>query len=616
MIELPDGLWVDVVSHLWQTTIVLGVLALLAIAMRRAPARLLNALWWIGLAKLLVPVQLVAPLIRRPIDPLGAEANAGGLRLPSITVWLERAAPVLDPAAAGREAPGSGVPGIVLVVLWAAGVVWLCASLVRARRTSTIGAVVDHGELPRDLRARLETALEGTRIPSATIRVTRASVMPATIGVFRRAIILPEALIARLDARELRAVLLHEDAHRRRLDPLQAAVRRAATVAFYFFPLLWPLLWRLRDTSEMACDEAAVRRGVPPTDYARALARTMTIGLEPLGFEAALARGRPSLTRRRFDRLAHEGRFVIMRKHWLCLAIAGLAVVTISGTGLALADRGEPIGVPEAGLATRESKKAAKKLVKNEAKEIAKTIARGAARVFAPDLHEAPPVVAAARAVHAALADAAAEEELAALEAAAADEVAALEAAAAEQEAAAAEAEEELMEAAAEKAAEEEEAAAAEEAAAKEEAASEEKTYTITLEEIVDPVYPEDAKRDGVGGKVTLKLTLTPDGEVGDVWTLTEVEGYPSLSEAAELAAHKWTFKIDGEPESDVEVIVPVEFKMRGKRTMEMSVRIPDEAEVPEAPDEPDAPAPPDAPEPEEPPATDEVPPPDDPDAP
>ena len=95
---------------------------------------------------------------------------------------------------------------------------------------------------------------------------------------------------------------------------------------------------------------------------------------------------------------------------------------------------------------------------------------------------------------------------------------------------------------------------AAEEAAAKEEADAEEKTYTITLEEIVDPVYPEDAKRDGVGGRVTLKLTLTPDGNVGSVWTLAEVEGYPSLGDAAELAAHKWTFKIDGDPEGEVGV--------------------------------------------------------------
>jgi TonB family protein len=582
MIELPSGLWVDVVSHLWQTTIALGVLALLSLVMRRAPARFLNALWWIGLAKLLVPARVVAPIVRRAIDPIAAAS--AGLELPSITVWLDRAAPVLDPAAAGRQAgsAGAGIAGAVLAGLWTVGAVWLVVSLVRARRNGLVGATALHHELPPPLAVRLRAAIEGTGVPASAVRVASAPVMPATIGILRRAIVIPEVLITRLDTPELRAVLLHEDAHRRRLDPLQAAVRRVAAVAFYFFPLLWPLLARLKETSEMACDEAAIRRGVAPSDYARALARTMSIGLEPLGLSAALARGTPSLTRRRFDRLAQGGRFVLMRKHWLCIAIAALSVIAISATGLALADRGELSGGP------------GREITKEQAKGFAKAVAKGTARAIA------------ATASGEAVREAAAEEK------------AAVEEAAAEQEAEAAEAEGAAESAAAEKAAEEEQAAA-EAAAAKEEADAEEKTYTITLEEIVDPKYPEDAKKDGVGGKVTLKLTLSPDGGVADVWTLEEVEGYPSLGDAAELAARKWTFKIDGEPEEEVEVIVPVEFKLRGEKTMEMSVRIPDEAETPdepdepETPDEPDEPVPPDAPEPEDPPAEEEVPEPEEP---
>lgn len=569
-IELPQGLWADVVAHLWQTTIVLGVLALLAAAMRRAPARLLNALWWIGLAKLLVPVQLAEPLVKRAIDPIAAEAAAAGIRLPAITVWLDRAAPVLDPAAGGRPAVFAGASGVLLAVLWVAGAIWLGVSL--ARRRNSIGPAVGHEDLPPGLEDRLGAALERTHIPVQAIRVTEASVMPATVGVFRRAIVVPEVLIARLDTPELRAVLLHEDAHRRRFDPLQAAIQRAAAVAFYFFPLLWPLLSRLRETSEMACDEAAVKRGVAAPDYARALARTMSIGLEPLGLAAGLARGTPSLTRRRFDRLTNEGRFVLMRRHWLCLALAALAVIAVSASGLALlADMGEGVGG------------AAGEISKEQAKGIAKAMAKGVARVIAPD---APGT--------------ASTEEAAAAE----QKAAAAEAAAAEREAEAAQAEESEAEAAAEEAAEEERAAA-EEAAANDEASTEEKTYTITLEHHEHPEYPKDARQDGVGGKVMLKLTLSPDGKVGNVLTLEEVEGYPSLADAAELAAHEWTFKIEGDPEGEVEVIVPVEFKMHGEKTMEMSVRVPDAAEKP---DEPEAPDPPDAPEPDEPPATDDLP--------
>ncbi len=543
-IELPQGLWVGVLSHLWQTTIVLAVLALLAAAMRRAPARLLNALWWIGLAKLLVPVQLAAPVLRRAIDPIAAEAQAVGIELEGITVWLGKAAPVLDPAARGHRAAlaGTGIPGVALAVLWAVGAVWLVVSLVRARRRCSVRRAAGHEDLPPNLRARLDAALEGTRIPVSVIGVAKASVMPATVGVFRRRIVIPEVLLTRLDTSELQAVLLHEDAHRRRFEPLQVVVQRAATAAFYFFPLLWPLLSKLRDTSEMACDEAAVRRGVAPADYARALARTLSIGLEPMGFAAALARGAPSLTRRRLDRLTHEGRFVPMRRHWLCLAIAALAVIAISASSLALlADEGEP----DSEQAKEVPKE--KEITKDQAKAIAKVTARAVACGKVTEVS---------------------------------GQAAAVEASQVEQE------------------------AAAEEAVA-EEAAVEEKTYTITLEHHTNPEYPEDARKDGVGGIVTLKLTLTRDGEVGDVFTLEEVEAYPSFSEAAELAAREWTFTIEGDVEEDLEVIVPIEFKLHGEKTVEMRVEIPD-AHV--EPDEPDAPGSEDVPEPEEPREPDETP--------
>jgi len=152
------------------------------------------------------------------------------------------------------------------------------------------------------------------------------------------------------------------------------------------------------------------------------------------------------------------------------------------------------------------------------------------------------------------------------------------------------------------------------EAPESESAAEEEKTYTLTLESMADPEYPEDAKRDGVGGKVTLKLVLSPDGTTNNIFVLEDVEGYPSLAEAAEAAAWKWTFKLEGSPEEDVEVIVPVHFKMQDEKTMELSISIPDAhpgGSTPEEPGEPEGsakpappeePAEPDAPETEEPP--------------
>ena len=109
-----------------------------------------------------------------------------------------------------------------------------------------------------------------------------------------------------------------------------------------------------------------------------------------------------------------------------------------------------------------------------------------------------------------------------------------------------------------------------------------EKTYTVELVHHTDPEYPEDARKDGAGGKVVLKMTIDAEtGVVGDILVLKEVADYPSLADAAVAAASDWTFKVHGDPEGDVEVVVPISFKMDGPHTKELKVKIPDATDKP-----------------------------------
>ncbi len=511
VIEFLSTYWMAVVSHLWQTTIVILVLAGLAYAMRRAPARVLNALWWVALVKLVVPTALVAPAVRRALEPVVGRAGATGIRLEAVTVWLDKAGPILDPVShAARSGPGSlGVAGAILIAVWSAGAAWFIAAWLRSRDRSVVRNAQSPDALQREARARLDAALAGTSIPARIVLVTPELLVPAVVGLFRRRIIVSREVLSRLEASELRAVLLHEDAHRRRFEPLQVAVQRAAAVVFYYFPLLWPLLSKLRETSEMACDEAAVLQGVRPAEYARALARTLDIGLEPLGLAAGLARGTPTLTRRRFERLQHEGRLTVMRWHWVCLALAVLAAVAVavsSAIPLAVAGEAEEKTVEITAEVTTDE----------EGEQVIEVTLGGES-----------------------------EESV------------------------------------------------------------EERTYTITLVDHRNPEYPEDARKDGAEGTVVLKLTIESDGTVGDIFTVEENEAYPSLTESAVEAASEWTFEILGdiEPDSSLEVVVPVMFKLSGKNTMELSVTIPDATEkpgvagTPEEPDTPDAPDEPDTPD-------------------
>jgi TonB family protein len=494
-VEFIGRYWLAVASHLWQTAIVLAALALLARMMRAAPARVTNALWWIGLAKLLVPFAAIRFLFRGFLERFAADPRVGTIDATAVTVWIEKASPYLDPAGAAlRSSPAelleaSTVPA-TLTALWLAGAVWFSISWLKARRAGASPEMHSSAEWSSVVRRRLTEALRGTGVAPSAIRVAPGSGMPGVFGLVRPRILLSEAVVHKLPADELRGVILHEDAHRRRMEPLRFALQRAAIIAFFYFPPLWFLLRRLRDTTELACDEAAVDRGIEPSVYARALARAFSIGLAPARTATALAFGGPSLIRRRLDRLGKEGRSVVMLRHRVVLGLAVACLVVASALPLT-----SPATADEEPERTEEAE--------------------------ATEVPESEP------------------------------------------------------------------------------AAEEVKTYTLTLESSADPEYPEDAKRDGVGGKVTLKLVLSPDGTTKNIFVLEDIEGYPSLAEAAEAAAWKWTFQLEGSPEEDVEVIVPVQFRMHGEKTMEMSITIPDaqpEGSMPEAADEPETPVPPEEP--------------------
>lgn len=56
------------------------------------------------------------------------------------------------------------------------------------------------------------------------------------------------------------------------------------------------------------------------------------------------------------------------------------------------------------------------------------------------------------------------------------------------------------------------------------------------------PEYPEALGCDGVGGRVDLRITITPDGRVGAV-KLQKSSGQAQLDEAAVAAVRGWEFR-------------------------------------------------------------------------
>jgi protein TonB len=78
-----------------------------------------------------------------------------------------------------------------------------------------------------------------------------------------------------------------------------------------------------------------------------------------------------------------------------------------------------------------------------------------------------------------------------------------------------------------------------------------------------DPVYPEEAKAEGIEGKVVLDLVIAPDGAILD---LAVRHGHPLLAEAALQAIRNWKYRattLNGVP-VEVQTEIEVAFTLPG----------------------------------------------------
>lgn len=331
LVGWAETFWLAMAAHLWQSTLVLVLVALLARYMNNAPARLVAGLWWAALVKLFLPLYLLGYLTERVLAlfPPGladgaVEAQASGVSVVSVFLY-----PMVFRTQPGEAALVFGPAWVVLSGFWLVGMVAVVLyGEHRASRRPRRGA--DSAGVPVvQLAPKLDRARAGTGIPARAVRLVTGCRVPEVVGLARPRIRVPATLVRELDEAEIRAILLHEEQHRRRRDPLRSLLARAATVLFFFYPPVWWLARRLHESTELLCDEAVVRRGVDPAQYARSLARALELGLRPTFAPTALLGRRPSSLELRLARLSSSRRYLTMPRHRIALA-AGLTLVALT----------------------------------------------------------------------------------------------------------------------------------------------------------------------------------------------------------------------------------------------------------------------------------------------
>ncbi|MBI4266641.1 MAG: TIGR03435 family protein [Acidobacteria bacterium] len=345
-------------DHLWQSTVVLLLAALLTLAFRNNRAHVRHALWLAASAKFLVPF---APLVA-----LGRELGWPWPRVAEVERMLvlgpgsEPLIPLdlsLQAALSDSSALAAALPGALLIVWLGGCAIVLLSWWARWRRVASViaaAASVEDGPVFATLR-RLEQkdALpRGRRRPSGLLEIPLALVSadttlePGVFGVLKPVLLWPRTIEQRLDAAHVEAILAHELCHVRRRDNMTAAVHMLVQALFWFHPLVWWVGKRLVDERERACDEAVVRQGSEPDVYAESILRTCRFYVEsPLACAAGVT---GADLKRRVERIMRPDSGAVLGawKKGLLTAMGMMAVCTPVVAG-ALTGRGDVVFVRE-----------------------------------------------------------------------------------------------------------------------------------------------------------------------------------------------------------------------------------------------------------------------------
>ena len=266
-----SGLWNDawstaIVNHLWQSTLAMMVAWLLTLILRNNQARTRYWIWMAASLKLLIPFSLLAaiggwlgPASVHPVESQQLTSTIIEMARPFVRSPHSSAGP--GTASYGLSAFAPAAPHIsflpeVLAVVWLSGLLFL---LLRWSR--------DWWSLHNMLRSASGVSLS-IDVP---VFLTSCMIEPGVFGVLRPVLLMPEQLMDRLPAAQLRGILAHESCHVRRRDNLTATMHMAVEAIFWFHPAVWWIEQRLIEERERACDEAVLLLGTESEVYAESI---------------------------------------------------------------------------------------------------------------------------------------------------------------------------------------------------------------------------------------------------------------------------------------------------------------------------------------------------------
>ncbi len=300
-----------------------------SLAAALAPA-LLHSIWQLALVAVLASLgfNALAGASSRARHALGMACLLAMLLVPLATFWLHWQPPAAAPAGLAEAGDAAVLPSwrdglmLVLALLWLAGAVAMLLRQLGGWRLLRGIEAQPFSTLPVHWQARVDALAVALGIARhVSVRLARQVVSPFTTHALRPVVWLPLALLTRLPADQVEALLAHELAHIRRLDWCWNALQCLAESLLFHHPAMWWLSRRIREEREQACDDLAVQACGDGLPLAEALAGLQRAGLEP-PVVALAARG-GSLLQRVEHLLAGRPRPANWRATALLLLAAG-----------------------------------------------------------------------------------------------------------------------------------------------------------------------------------------------------------------------------------------------------------------------------------------------------
>jgi beta-lactamase regulating signal transducer with metallopeptidase domain len=266
-------------DHLWQSTLVAALAALLALSLRNNSARVRFWLWFAASIKFLIPFAALAALGERLAALLPVTVTAS----PRLLAMAPAAETISAPAtmlASVPAAPGGISIALVLGLVWVLGfAVVLGVRLIRSLRLRSVlkdARDIDLSAVP----------------PFVKVKTSSSLLEPGLVGILNPVVLLPQGLMTRLSHSEIQSILAHELTHLRRRDNLTAAIHMWVEALFWFYPLVWLIGARLIAERERACDEGVLAHGHDREVYAGGILKVCKFCLQsPLACASGVSGG-------------------------------------------------------------------------------------------------------------------------------------------------------------------------------------------------------------------------------------------------------------------------------------------------------------------------------------